>query len=367
MTQQTVRIGFKVTSPVASAFRRKIGDGSRLPPKGGSHMALVVRAAGTALCSALALYPTVASAQRVEGSFQRTLTVSGQPDVEVVSGSGRIEVGQGPSGRVEVSGEIRANDWGRSRRSRLSPEERVKRLEANPPVQQNGSVVRIGHIDDEDLSEGVSISYTVTVPRDAMLRTKTGSGSQRIEGVHGRVQSSTGSGSVVIHDAGGNVSASTGSGSISADDVEGGFSANTGSGSIRAGGVNGAITAKTSSGGIDIVQTGSGDVEVSSSSGTVRVQGVRGALRASTTSGGLHIEGEPRGDWRLSSSSGAVRVDVPDGTGFELDADSGSGGIDVAMPVTVVGSLGRHTLRGTVRGGGPRLYVRTSSGGIHIR
>jgi hypothetical protein len=344
----------------------------RLPPEGGSHMRstmkLIVTVARTSLCLALALCPAVASAQRAEGSFQRTLKLTGQADVDVVSGAGRIEVRQGSSGRVEVTGEIRSNDWGWTRRGRLSPEERVKRLEANPPVQQNGNIVRIGRIDDQELSEGVSISYTVLVPSDTALRTRTGSGSQNIEGVRGReVRSSTGSGSIVMRDVGGDVSASAGSGSISVDRVEGGLSANTGSGSIQATGIGGGILAKTGSGGIDVVQAGSGDVEVASSSGTVRVRGVRGALRASTTSGGLNIEGEPRGDWRLSSSSGAVRVDVPDSTGFELDADTGSGRIDVAMPVTVVGSLGRHTMRGTVHGGGPRLYVHTSSGGIHIR
>ncbi|MGH8638564.1 MAG: DUF4097 family beta strand repeat-containing protein, partial [Burkholderiales bacterium] len=136
--------------------------------------------------------------------------------------------------------------------------------------------------------------------------------------------------------------------------------------SIRGSGITGAITAKTGSGGIEVVQTGSGDVEVSSSSGTVRLRGVRGALHASTTSGGLHVEGAPRGEWRLAASSGSVHVDVPDGAGFELDAHTGSGGIDLGMPATVVSSMSRRSLRGSVQGGGPRLYVRTSSGGIRI-
>ena len=328
----------------------------------------VGRGAAAVLVAAAMLFPAVADAQKVEGSFQRALSVSGQADIEVVSGSGRIEVRQGQGGRVEISGQIRANDdWGWRQRSRLSAEERVRRIEATPPIQQTGSVVRIGRIDDDDLSDGVSISYTVTVPADSVLRSKTGSGSQHIEGLRGRITSSTGSGSIVVRDAGGSLSATTGSGSINVDRVDGSCFASTGSGGIRASGINGAITAKTGSGGIDVVQTGSGDVEVSSSSGTVWVRGVRGPLRASTTSGGLHVEGEPRGDWRLAASSGSVRVDVPDGTGFDLDANTGSGSIDVGMPVSVVGSIGRHSLRGAVRGGGARLSVHTSSGGIHIK
>jgi DUF4097 and DUF4098 domain-containing protein YvlB len=295
------------------------------------------------------------------------LSVSGQPDIEVTTGSGRIEVRAGRDGQIEVRGEIRASDdWGWNRRNRLSPEERVRRIEANPPIAQNGQVVRIGHIDDQDLQNGVSISYTLSVPADSLLRSKTGSGSQLIEGVKGRVETSTGSGSIVAREVGGSLSASTGSGSITADRVDGTFRASTGSGGIDATGVTGAITAKTGSGGIEVAQTGSGDVDVSSSSGTVRLRGVRGALRASTTSGSLHVQGEPRGEWDLSASSGGVRVDVPDNTGFELNATTSSGSIDVGMPVSM-SSTSRRSMRGTVGGGGPRLQVRTSSGSIDIR
>jgi hypothetical protein len=312
-----------------------------------------------------ALSAAPARAQTAEGSFDRTLNVGKQPEVEISTGSGRVEVRSGSGSRVEVTGHIRASDnWGR--RTRLSADERVRRLQAAPPVRQQGNVVRIGEIDDDDLRDGVSVSYTVTVPADASVRARTGSGSQRIEGVRGGVHTSTGSGSIVLRDTGGPLTASTGSGSIAADDVNGSFHATTGSGSIRATGIAGPITARTSSGGIEVMQTGNGAVEISSSSGTVRARGIKGALRASTTSGGLNVEGEPVGEWHLGSSSGSVRVDVPDGAAFDLDASSSSGSIDLGMPVSVVGVQGRRSLRGSVKGGGPRLYVRTSSGGIHI-
>lgn len=311
--------------------------------------------------------PAAAQAQSAEGSFQRSLNVSGQADIEVMTGSGRVDVQSGRDGQIEIRAKIRASDnWGWNRRTRLSPEERVRRIEANPPIRQTGNVVRIGHIEDEDLRNGVSISYTLTVPANSILRSKTGSGSQRIEGLRGRVESSTGSGSIVAREIGGGLTASTGSGSITAERIDGSFHASTGSGGIEATGMGGAITAKTGSGGINVVQAGSGDVDVSSSSGTVSVRGVRGALRASTTSGGLRIEGEPRGDWELSAASGGVRVDVPNGSGFELDATTSSGSIEVGMPVAM-SSSDRRSLRGTVHGGGSRLRVRTSSGSIDIR
>jgi hypothetical protein len=320
---------------------------------------------GFGLLVAGAFVPALAHAQPVQGSFERTLGVSGPPEIEVSTGSGRIEVTPGRDGQIEVRGQVRASeDWGGSRRNPLSREERVRRIEANPPIEQTGNVIRIGRIDDEDLRDGISISYTLTVPADASLQSKTGSGSHRIEGVRGKVQASTGSGSIVAREVG-SLLASSGSGSIDVERVDGSVRLNTGSGRIQATGVGGPIAAKSGSGGIEVAQSGSGDVEVSSSSGSVQIRGVRGPLRASTTSGGLHVEGEPGGDWELSAASGGIRIDVPAGSGFHLDATTSSGSIDVGMPLTMSTS-GRRALRGTVGGGGSRLRVRTSSGNIDI-
>jgi hypothetical protein len=322
-------------------------------------------AAAVLVLTAGMLAPQPAHAQRAEGSFQRTVTVSGSPDVEVVSGSGSIEVRQGTAGRVEIAGRINANDsWG-WRRSQLSAEERVKRLEGTPPVEQRGKTVRIGHIEQEELRDGVSISYVVTVPPGTTLRTTTGSGSQEID-VDGSVEAHSGSGSLRIRRAGG-LRASTGSGSVTAESIDAATHVTTGSGSIRVTSAAGPVTAKTGSGGIEITQTGRGDVAVSSSSGTVRVRGVRGGVDASTSSGSLHIAGEMAADWRLSASSGQVTVDLPRDQRFDLDATSTSGSVDVGFPVTVTGRVERRSIRGPVGGGGPLLRVRTSSGGISIQ
>ena len=325
----------------------------------------VHRLACTIVTSAAVLLPASAHAQRVAGSFERTLTVADRPEIDIESGSGGIGVREGGAGRIEVRGQIRAADWG-FRRGGYSPEERVKRIQANPPVTQSGNIVRIGRIDDDDLRNGVSITYEVIVPAASVLRSKSGSGSQRIEGVNGGVDASSGSGSIVVRRSGGGVKASTGSGGITADAIVGELDASTGSGSIAGTGIGGAIRAHTSSGGIEVTQTAAGDVDASSSSGSVHVRGVNGGVRASTSSGGLNIEGQMAREWRLSSSSGHVTVDVPGTQGMEVDANSNSGSISVDFPVTVTGTVGKRSLRGSARGGGPLLHVRTSSGGISI-
>ena len=110
-----------------------------------------------------------------------------------------------------------------------------------------------------------------------------------------------------------------------------------------------------------------GDVEVRAGSGDIRIAGVGGALTAHTGSGDIDVEGAIVGPWKLDASSGDVGVRVTGEAGFELNARTSSGNIDSDPPVTVSGRIRRHELRGTVRGGGPELDIRTSSGDIRIR
>src|SRR5213080_1379415 len=96
-----------------------------------------------------------------QGSFAKTLTVSGTPDIEITTGSGNIKVHSGNTTTVIVSARISASDsWFGGG---LSAQEKVKKIEANPPVMQSGSFIRIGKIEDRDLRNNVSISYDVTV------------------------------------------------------------------------------------------------------------------------------------------------------------------------------------------------------------
>jgi hypothetical protein len=143
------------------------------------------RALAAAALLAVLVFPSRAGAQEATGSFQRTLTVSGPVDLEVLSGSGSIEVRAGQAGRIEISGRVRADNW-RLFSGRLNARERVRRIEAKPPIEQTGNRVTIGRVDDEELRDQVSISYTLVVPPDTTLVSKTGSGSHLIEGAVGR-------------------------------------------------------------------------------------------------------------------------------------------------------------------------------------
>lgn len=313
------------------------------------------------LGAALSLFALAAAAD--EGSFDRTLTADGAVELEVDTGSGSISVQPGTSGVVKVHGEIR------TRRDRFGSgaADQVRRISENPPIEQQGSVIRIGTDRDDDLYRNVTISYEIEVPADTSVVTHTGSGSLTVGALRGPVDASSGSGSVRVGAIGGEVRAKTGSGSIHVDGARGALEVRSGSGSISADRVEGPITARTGSGSIELEQSGMGDVAVESGSGRIRLRGIHGGLDVKAHSGSIDVDGVVTGDWRLSASSGSVTLELSEDAAFELDAHTSSGHIDVDLPVTVQGRLSRKSLRGTVGGGGARVEIDTSSGSIEIR
>lgn len=320
-----------------------------------------------ALVAVLALSASATSWARdtaAEGSFDRTLKVTGAVEMEVATGAGSISLRTGDTSTVQIHAKIRVNtDW---RVDRMEAEEKVRRLESHPPIVQDGNTIRIGRIDDEELRRNVSISYEIVTPVETRLRSETGSGSQTIEGIRGPLDASTGSGSLKISSIGAAVNASTGSGSIELNGVQGSVHASTGSGHIHGCGIAGGVTAHTGSGGVELEQTAAGNDEIETGSGSIEVRGVRGGLRVRTGSGGITAQGEPTAEWRLHTASGTVTLRLPQEAKFDLHAHTSSGHIHTNHPVTLEGTISPREIRGKVRGGGYLVDVSTSSGSVQI-
>jgi DUF4097 and DUF4098 domain-containing protein YvlB len=233
----------------------------------------------------------------VHGQFERTLAVSGSVNLQIETGTGSIDVRRAGSNQVHVVGHIQASEWFFG-----DAEERVRRLENNPPIQQSGNDIRIGHIDDPELKRNISVSYEITVPESTELRTSSGTGEQSISDIHGPIEVTTGSGSLKLSRIGS---------------------------SVRA-------------------HTGTGNIDINGANGSVRV------------------EGEATGGWVVHTGSGSVDLRLPQNASFDLDAHTASGSINLSHPVTVQGSIGRKQVRGKVGGGGVPVEVETGSGSIRI-
>lgn len=319
---------------------------------------LTVRMAILTLMALVLVVPVQAA---VEGHFERTLNVNGPVDLDINTGSGNITVRTGTSDTVEVRGRIRSTEWFGGH-----AEERVHRLESNPPIQQSGNTIHIGHIEDSELRHNISISYEVKVPPQTELKAHSGSGDQTIDGIRGPLEANAGSGGLRISNIGDAVRAETGAGGIDLEHIKGNVRAKTGSGSIRATDIAGGFDANTGSGHVSLEQAAPGAVRVETGSGGMELRGVRGSLEARAGSGGIRIDGDPLGGWLVHTGSGSVHLRLPNDARFNLNAHTSSGSISMNHPVTVEGTLGRKEVRGKVRGGGVEVEVQTGSGDIEI-
>ncbi|HEY3973359.1 MAG TPA: DUF4097 family beta strand repeat-containing protein [Candidatus Sulfotelmatobacter sp.] len=288
---------------------------------------------------------TMAMASTPQGSFERTLTVSGPVDLEVLTHSGDVTVRAGGSGSVFIRGKIYVGDhWLMGSR-----EGDVHQIEQNPPIRQEGNGIHIDYVNIRN----ISVDYEITVPADTVVRTRSGSGDQTIEGTRGNVDTQTGSGDVKLANLTGEIHLQTGSGNIRARQI---------SGPVRGG---------TGSGDVEIEEASAGDIDLHTGSGNITARGVQGGFHGETGSGDVTAEGTQTGEWEIQTGSGNVHVRLPSNAAFDADISTSSGTVDVGEPIetTVQGRIGdsHKQIRGKVRGGGPLLRVRTGSGDIHIQ
>ena len=310
---------------------------------------------------ALACLPALAAPT---GHFDRTLKVSGQVDLDVMTGSGNITVHTGNNDSVVVSAKIHASNswlWGGG-----DAEERIRRIEQNPPIEQQGNIIHIGHQQQRDLFRNISIDYDLTVPAQTRLTSQTGSGDQTINGVQLPLTAKTGSGNISVDNIGADAKISSGSGDLKIGSVKGTLNASAGSGNIRGEGVAGEINASTGSGDVELRQVAAGNVKVDTGSGNIKLHGIKGGLRAQAGSGDIQADGEPTGDWRLSAGSGNVTLKLASQASFNIDARTSSGSLKVSRPVTVQGTMSRNRIQGKIGNGGPLLDIHTGSGNIYV-
>ncbi len=298
------------------------------------------------------------------GHFERTLQVSGPVDLEVTSGSGNIMVHTGGSGSVSVSARLHASSTSWLFGGNI--EERIHRIEQNPPIVQNGNTITIGKFGDRDLARNISIDYDITVPPQTRLNSQTGSGDQQITGLQLPVTAKTGSGNVTVERVAAETRVSSGSGDLKINSVKGVLFCDTGSGNIRAQEVAGDAVASTGSGNIEIQQSPGGSVKAETGSGTIRLNGVKGGLRAQAGSGDIHVQGEPTSDWRLGAGSGNITLKIPAQSSFNIDARTSSGSLTMHHSITMQGSISHNHLQGKAGNGGVLLDLHTGSGDIEV-
>src|SRR6059058_1326327 len=118
----------------------------------------IVTVASVALASCITIQGPLVPATPLpglpaEGIFQRDLSVSGPVDLDVTTGAGNVTVSRGAVSTVHVVGTVRAwNAWVFG----PTAKEHVDRIVNNPPIEQSGSSIRIGHSFDPGVMRDVS-------------------------------------------------------------------------------------------------------------------------------------------------------------------------------------------------------------------
>ena len=224
-------------------------------------------------------------AGEADGSFDKTVSISGPVDLDVKTDSGGITVRQGSAGSVRIHAILKADHgWFASG----DVEARIRELERHPPVEQNGNRVRVGYVLGRDLLKNISMRLEIETPSDTQLHARADSGGIRVEGIRGPVDCKTDSGGVEINDAGAEVRAAADSGGIHIRNVAGAVFARADSGGIEALRVAGSIDAQTDSGHLRLSQTTPAPINAKAASGSITVTLAPGAgyeLRAETSSG----------------------------------------------------------------------------------
>lgn len=133
--------------------------------------------------------------------------------------------------------------------------------------------------------------------------------------------------------AGVSVKVDTTNGAIVADNLEAGLSAETVNGSIKGRGLAGEVSATTINGAVDIEMTRLAD-------------------------GGVSIE----------TTNGGIDVTLPRDAAATVSARLANGRITTSdLPIETTSTDTRRRLDGTLNGGGPRVRLETTNGGISIR
>jgi len=112
-----------------------------------------------------------------------------------------------------------------------------------------------------------------------------------------------------------------------------------------------------------------GAVEASTTNGGVSGRGLKGRVEASTTNGGVEVDVDAvhTDGIRLETTNGGVSLTLPSSAKADIEAQVTNGGIDTgSLNIERIGQSSRRRLEGRLNGGGPRVRLETTNGGVHI-
>ncbi|HEX2062647.1 MAG TPA: hypothetical protein VHK90_18040 [Thermoanaerobaculia bacterium] len=297
-----------------------------------------------------------------EDTIRKGFNVADGGTLQLTAGLGNVTIVTGGDG---VAIEIVRTAHGRS------AEERMREHQID--IRQSGNDVIIdGRLERDWFEWSVwneyKVQWNIRVPDRYNVNVRTSGGSVKLDDLDGKADIATSGGSITTGRIAQEANLRSSGGSIR---VAGGGSmvnAVTSGGSISIGDTGGDVVAKTSGGGITLSRV-NGKVSARTSGGSIEIEDATGAVDAHTSGGSIRarLSRQPQEDSELATSGGGVTVSIAGGIGVDVDARASGGGVSSDLPITVQGTQERDELRGRIGNGGPRLYLRSSGGGIRLK
>lgn len=125
----------------------------------------------------------------------------------------------------------------------------------------------------------------------------------------------------------------------------------------------------TVNGGLEITGV-VGRVVAETTNGGVRGRDIGGTIEASATNGGVDVEitKVAEGGVKLETTNGGIRLRLPADAKASISARIVNGGIDTeGLTIDSSGENSKRRLDGQLNGGGPRIQLEGTNGGIQIR
>lgn len=260
---------------------------------------------------------------------------------------------------------------------------------------QEGSTLRIEAGDPEQgiaIGRGSRIDLELLVPPALAANLTTGTGDLSASQYHGHLTARTTLGAIAIEEfnSGRNLTLSTMSGRVSLQGVAAGqvkVKAGAGmvqltgvgaegldleatAGSVRTRGVNcGRYVAYTATGNLELYEAQiEFGLELKAGVGRIHAETIKAtAFKVDATTGSIVYRGDaPTAPSEVTSGIGSVDLMFKPGAGFNLEARSSMGSVDVFGPVSATDLRNRTAFQGQLAGGGAPVRVVTQVGSVRV-
>lgn len=128
------------------------------------------------------------------------------------------------------------------------------------------------------------------------------------------------------------------------------------------------IDINTVNGKIDISEV-AGRIKLKTTNGRIEVYEAKGSVEAKTTNGSIKVElldFDEDEDMSFRTTNGGITVYFPDNFHAYIDARTTNGSVRTDFPIEVRGEISKHRLKGKINGGGGRITLYTTNGGVKI-